>query len=1562
MSLPVLNMLFLDLTIILLQLLQLTASTQLALPAATHLRVNRLKSPLSIGSPSPVFSWIVPIINTAAGIEQTGYNIIVTDESSNNSSIIWNSQHVQSNQSINVPYLGRPLQPFKRYSFTIKWSSSNNQTSVGSSSFFGVGPLDEKDWQKAKWVGSDEGTGYLRATVTPIGTTADPIFYAQAYISAPGCATLFINGKNDHATKSGICKWEHWSKRRGYVTVNLLPYLHTESNKKNQFDIMLGHGMWTKYGANSPSPTVLALLYFETQSGKHLYVPTSTPKQDSNASSMFEWKHSATSYIIHDDPFIGAEMNWSWTPNWIDGLPPQSKIDPNASFIVYPMDVAMVIDQAIFLPKSVNYLKNEYGGAVYVYDVGTNIVGTCQVLAGGKGTIHLRHGESLLKNGSLNLNFTGQDQGVKANFQHDTHHVNNGIHNDTANYYRPTYTWYGFQYVSVHVEDPTTLQFNGSSLKNSITCYQMYPDLDSSLRGSVEFGDDTQSNLYGKRLNDVHQIVVTSQLGNIVQYAPTDCPTREKHFWLGDALDTAEEAFYNLGPDVVGIYSNFIQIVHDEQTANHNIPGVVPTKSHQYYYDRQSLILHQDISLTPQRACGKGGVQQGCTDISWTSAYPLISDGISQHFGDDLMIHKHYHSMTEYMENLYDSSNDTLPAFFTWGDWCSMQPRSIATPSTGPPAASGNWIFSTDAMARMASIVKQPQSVVMKWINRSRVGRKKWHELYYKKEKGAYGYVSNNDFVLQTLTSLPLALENVVPKDLSSTVNDNYANDFVNRNYHGTYGSVGSKYVFNQLTSNGNHTIAMKLATQTTYPSYGYWISQGATSCWENWSGVSDSQHPPQPTHNHIFLCGGVSEWMYKHIVGIKSCGKGFERVCVRPFITPLVGPSSATGKVGTNYGQIKVSWSRDIQEKRITLSVTTPKPASIALPTIDADVQKVVVTASFAGSDSAVVWQNGVFQEGAVDGVVSGVGEQKNKDGTQRVVLGVIRGSYTFVLQYGVRNDDAAAGVAWRVATQNPPSCQDKMYGECGSGIVPGFNVTCCAGATCNPAQTGMPPVCVPRKEKQMNVLFLMVDDLRPEFNQAYGQNDLVTPNLDRFTKSSLTFDRAYVQFSHCSPSRNSFMSGRSPQVTGVYNFLDDFRESGKNWTTMPQFFKQKGYYVSGGGKLYHPNHPLDNDMPHSWDHYYFANGDDNGCRKNETIYDNVCPSMEQDEMFYDNQLALKCISEMERATKMNKPFFIGAGFRRPHRVWHVPRRFYDMYANNGTYPTNISLAKHKTEPVGMPELAWIHNAWPPLSVQQYNQTNPIPDDIASLGKWGYYSAVSFTDYNVGLVLDAVDRLRLSKNTIIVFSGDHGWQLGEHGLWCKRSNFEVGVRVPFMIRSPKHPKSYGQRTTALVESLDFYRTLAALATGKGDTVENGVEGMDLSPLFEEMNGLSVGFNGSSSSFVRNFSFSQMARCPQTGLGPMSACNQVKRVNIKYMGYTVRTNSWRYTAWLDFNGTKNRAEWSLIPSSLHGEELYTHIGDKNENFDEYENENVASYSQYKNVRDELLNVLKEKFE
>lgn len=288
---------------------------------------------------------------------------------------------------------------------------------------------------------------------------------------------------------------------------------------------------------------------------------------------------------------------------------------------------------------------------------------------------------------------------------------------------------------------------------------------------------------------------------------------------------------------------------------------------------------------------------------------------------------------------------------------------------------------------------------------------------------------------------------------------------------------------------------------------------------------------------------------------------------------------------------------------------------------------------------------------------------------------------------------------------------------------------------------------------------------------------------------------------------------------------------------------------------------HPANNDSPYSWDNYFFANGDDRGCRANETIYSNVCPSAEPDDAFYDNELCTLTIAEMEKAKGLGKPFFIAAGLRRPHRLWHVPRWAYDLYPNNGTAPISMQLAKHKNGPVGMPELAFIDNAWPTIT---YNQTTPIPDSIAALGRWGYYAAVSFTDHNVGLVLQALDDLDLASNTVVALIGDHGWQLGEHGEWCKRTNFELGVRIPMMIRAPRpeHAAAAGVRTQHFAEALDLYRTLPALAGlqsqaspgAGGVAIEPGVEGTDLEPVFRNL-----------SAVLSTAAYSQMARCPAGG-------------------------------------------------------------------------------------------------
>lgn len=219
--------------------------------------------------------------------------------------------------------------------------------------------------------------------------------------------------------------------------------------------------------------------------------------------------------------------------------------------------------------------------------------------------------------------------------------------------------------------------------------------------------------------------------------------------------------------------------------------------------------------------------------------------------------------------------------------------------------------------------------------------------------------------------------------------------------------------------------------------------------------------------------------------------------------------------------------------------------------------------------------------------------------------------------------------------------------------------------------------------------------------------------------------------------------------------------------------------------------------------------------------------------------------------------------------------------------------------------------------------------------------------DSNVGIVLDGLDDLQLAQDTVVVFMGDHGWQLGEHGEWGKHTNFELALRTPLMVRSPAHPKSAGARAPHFVELLDLYRTLAGLVL-PGAAVEAGVEGTDLSPIFEDP-----------TATLETAAFSQMSRCPQNNSWINNPCNFVPLKQIAYMGYTVRVAGWRYTVWLAFNGTTNRAQWG---GPMYGEELYDHAGDDGADFGAFENANAVNASANQQTRYTLLAALRARFD
>ena len=358
-------------------------------------------------------------------------------------------------------------------------------------------------------------------------------------------------------------------------------------------------------------------------------------------------------------------------------------------------------------------------------------------------------------------------------------------------------------------------------------------------------------------------------------------------------------------------------------------------------------------------------------------------------------------------------------------------------------------------------------------------------------------------------------------------------------------------------------------------------------------------------------------------------------------------------------------------------------------------------------------------------------------------------------------------------------------------------------------------------------NVLFISVDDLRPQLN-CYGREQMVTPHLDRLAGRGLVFDRAYCQAPVCAASRCSLLSGCRPDTTGIHSYHGRISEAMPQVLTMPQHFRNHGYATASLGKVYHH---LDDD-PEGWtkkpwkpSNYFPGYVTERAKRLNEEG-DRRGPAYEAaevpDEAYADGRTARRAVKELERLA--GERFFLGVGFVRPHLPFNAPQRYWDLYG-----PEDIVMPDYTRKPEGAPDAA-MHN-WGEL--RQYHgipRQGDMSDDLARTLIHGYYSAVSYMDAQVGLLLDALQRLGLAQNTVVIVWGDHGWNLREHGLWCKHSCFETSLRSAMLMAGPGVPR--GRTTRKLTEFTDIYPSLADLC---GLPVPDHLQGVSFVPLLQDL-------------------------------------------------------------------------------------------------------------------------------
>ena len=370
-------------------------------------------------------------------------------------------------------------------------------------------------------------------------------------------------------------------------------------------------------------------------------------------------------------------------------------------------------------------------------------------------------------------------------------------------------------------------------------------------------------------------------------------------------------------------------------------------------------------------------------------------------------------------------------------------------------------------------------------------------------------------------------------------------------------------------------------------------------------------------------------------------------------------------------------------------------------------------------------------------------------------------------------------------------------------------------------------------------NILLICVDDLKPLIG-AYGDKLAKTPNLDKLARQGVLFERAYCNQAVCSPSRNALLTSLRPQTLGIYDLGTNFRKSRPDAITFPEFFKSNGYRTEAMGKIFHVGHGNHED-DRSWSVPHFkANSIGYALKENQAptregaLFENKKPAdlprgaaFENadvpDNAYGDGKIADEAVRRLQLAkNNTGQPFFMAVGFLKPHLPFCAPKKYWDLHDRNA-----IELPTVKTAPEGAPEFAPQYGG----ELRQYKnipQKGPLDDDLTRTLIHGYYASTSYMDAQLGRVMQALEENGLSRNTIVVLWGDHGWHLGDHGMWCKHTNYQQATRIPVIISKPG--VNPGKRTQAFLESVDIFPTIATLA---GLKPPSGLDGINQAAVVE---------------------------------------------------------------------------------------------------------------------------------
>ena len=821
-----------------------------------------LINPLGIDAANPRMLWRLD--DKRIGARQTAYELCVSTDSiqiAKGKGLLWQTGKTITDKQL-ILYKGKPLNPFTRYYWSVRvWDKEGKPSSWSAVSSFETGLMNSSNW-KGAWISDNHDT---KEKVAPYFrksfSTTKKIKSARAYIAVGGLYELYVNGERIGNHRLDPM-YTRFDRRILYVTYDVTQQLNSGNNA---IGVLLGNGWY-----NHQSTAVWDFHEAPWRMRPAFCMDLRIMYEDNSIetiSSGKDWKTSLSPVIfnsIYTAEHYDARLE---QPGWNKAGFDDSKWK---EVIYRSAPSTNIVAQALHPVRNVETVPvkqiNKINEAMYVFDMGRNISGVSQLKIRGKsGTvIRLKHSERVYPTGRAdqsNIDVHYRPADDKDPFQTDIFILKG----EGDEVFMPKFNYKGFQYVEVSSDQ--TLDLN----KESLTAYFMHSDV--PVAGQINSSNET--------LNKIWSATNNSYLSNLMGY-PTDCPQREKNGWTGDAHIASETGIYSF--DGITVYEKWMADHRDEQQANGVLPSIIPT--------------------------GGWGYEWG-NGPDWTSTIAIIPWNIYLFYGDSKLLADCYDNIKRYVDHIDELYPSGLT---TWGlgDWVPVKSKS-------PVEFTSTAYYYTDVLilSKAAKLFGKKEDA-----NRYAMLSEKIKTAFNAKWLNTSTGIYNNG--LQTELSVPLQW-GLVPEALKSKVVANLAKRVEADNNHIDVGLLGTKAILNALSENGYSDLAYKVASQESFPSWGWWIVNGATTLYENWPIDAKSDI----SLNHIMF-GEIGAWYYKALGGIKPDPTlpGFKNILLEPHF--VEGLDRFEAKHQSPYGEIVSAWER--KEGKIIYKVIIPPNSSATL------------------------------------------------------------------------------------------------------------------------------------------------------------------------------------------------------------------------------------------------------------------------------------------------------------------------------------------------------------------------------------------------------------------------------------------------------------------------------------------------------------------------------------------------------------------------------------------------------------------------------------------------------